>query len=103
MSWHFHRSYGKWVRRMRMWLVLTAAAGGDHKPQETIAESDGSDQRSSGECGPSSRRNAGPESRDKHPECGDATYPDSDSPQTEVSPLPSSSNCLIALSALVTE
>jgi hypothetical protein len=77
---------------MRMWLVLTAAAGGDCKPQETIAESDSSDQRSSRECGPSPGRNAGPEPRDKHPECGDATYPDPDSPQIEVSPLPDNNN-----------
>lgn len=73
---------------MRMWLVLTTVAGGYRKPQETTAGSDSSDQRSSGECGPSPGRNAGPEPGDQHPECGDAAYPDPDSPQTEVSSLP---------------
>lgn len=75
-----------------MWLVLTAAAGGDREPQETIAGSDNCDQRSSGECGPSPGRNAGPEPGDKHPEFGDAAYPDPGSPQTEVSPLPNNNN-----------
>jgi len=71
-----------------MCLVLAAAAGGDWKPQETAARSDSSDQWPARECGPVARRDAGPESGNKHSECGDAAHPDPSSPQTEVSAIP---------------
>ena len=65
--------------------VFTAVAGDHREPQETAAGPDRSDKRSAGKCGSAPGRDAGPEPRDKHPECRDAASPDPDSPQAEVS------------------
>jgi len=70
--------------------VFTAVAGGHRKSQKTAAGPDRGDKWSAGKCGSAAGRDAGPEPRDKHPECRDAASPDPDSAQAEVSTMPES-------------